>query len=60
MNKLVLQAENCIDAEVVFSFLDANNIGKTHSVYYIAYALHMESKSKMKAANDIFSLGISR
>ncbi|XP_031270267.1 mitotic spindle checkpoint protein BUBR1 [Pistacia vera] len=53
-------AENCVDAEVIFSFLDANDIGKTHSAYYIAYALHMESKSKMKAANDLFSLGISR
>ncbi|KAJ4702366.1 mitotic spindle checkpoint protein BUBR1-like [Melia azedarach] len=53
-------AENCNDAEVIFSFLDANDIGKTHSAYYIAYALHMESKSKMKAANDIFNLGRSR
>ena len=25
----------------------------------MAYALHMESKSKMKTANDIFNLGIS-
>ncbi|XVF00215.1 hypothetical protein REPUB_Repub03eG0266000 [Reevesia pubescens] len=53
-------AEHCSDAEVIYSFLDANDIGKTHSAYYIAYALHMESKSKMKAANDIFNLGISR
>ncbi|KAL1101508.1 hypothetical protein V6Z11_D05G302900 [Gossypium hirsutum] len=52
-------AEHCSDAEVIYSFLDANDIGKTHSAYYIAYALHMESKSKMKAANDILNLGIS-
>ncbi|XWS57032.1 hypothetical protein CRYUN_Cryun09bG0136800 [Craigia yunnanensis] len=52
-------AEHCSDAEVIFNFLDANDIGKTHSAYYMAYALHMESKSKMKAANDIFNLGIS-
>nr|XP_034905419.1 mitotic spindle checkpoint protein BUBR1-like isoform X1 [Populus alba]XP_034905420.1 mitotic spindle checkpoint protein BUBR1-like isoform X1 [Populus alba]XP_034905421.1 mitotic spindle checkpoint protein BUBR1-like isoform X1 [Populus alba]XP_034905422.1 mitotic spindle checkpoint protein BUBR1-like isoform X1 [Populus alba]XP_034905423.1 mitotic spindle checkpoint protein BUBR1-like isoform X1 [Populus alba] len=54
------QAENCVDAEVIYSFLDANEIGKSHSAYYLAYALHMESKSKMKIANDIFNLGISR
>jgi len=54
------QAENCVDAEVICSFLDANEIGKSHSAYYLAYALHMESKSKMKIANDIFNLGISR
>ncbi|PON34271.1 Mitotic spindle checkpoint protein Bub1/Mad [Parasponia andersonii] len=53
-------AENCMDAEIVYSFLDTNKIGKTHSVYYISYALHMESKNKMKLANDIFNLGISR
>ncbi|KAB2031348.1 hypothetical protein ES319_D05G299100v1 [Gossypium barbadense] len=52
-------AEHCSDAEVIYSFLDANDIGNTHSAYYIAYALHMESKSKMKAANDILNLGIS-
>lgn len=53
-------AENCVDAEVIYNFLDANEIGKSHSAYYLAYALHMESKSKMKVANDIFNLGISR
>ncbi|KAF2310276.1 hypothetical protein P3X46_021679 [Hevea brasiliensis] len=53
-------AENCADAEVIYNFLDANEIGKSHSAFYVAYALHMESKSKMKAANDIFDLGISR
>ncbi|XP_039042002.1 mitotic spindle checkpoint protein BUBR1-like isoform X1 [Hibiscus syriacus] len=52
-------AEHCSDAEVIYSFLDANDIGKTHSAFYIAYALHMESKSKMKAANDILNRGIS-
>ncbi|XVF82377.1 hypothetical protein PTKIN_Ptkin16aG0041900 [Pterospermum kingtungense] len=52
-------AEHCSDAEVIYNFLDANDIGKTHSAYYVAYALHLESKCKMKAANDIFNLGIS-
>ncbi|XWS74561.1 hypothetical protein CRYUN_Cryun01aG0008800 [Craigia yunnanensis] len=52
-------AEHCSDAEVIYNFLDANDFGKTYSAYYVAYALHMESKSKMKAANDIFNLGIS-
>ncbi|KAF9683289.1 hypothetical protein SADUNF_Sadunf05G0197400 [Salix dunnii] len=53
-------AENCVDAEVIYNFLDANEIGKSHSAYYLAHALHMESRSKMKIANDIFNLGISR
>ncbi|XP_022157258.1 mitotic spindle checkpoint protein BUBR1 [Momordica charantia] len=53
-------AENCFDPEVIFNFLHANEIGTTHSAYYISYALHLESKAKTKAANDIFNLGISR
>ncbi|GKU98211.1 hypothetical protein SLEP1_g11242 [Rubroshorea leprosula] len=53
-------ADNCIDAQIIYTFLDANDIGKTHAAYYIAYALHLESKSKMKAANEILNLGISR
>ncbi|PIA26281.1 hypothetical protein AQUCO_09500031v1 [Aquilegia coerulea] len=53
-------AESCTDAEVIYSFLEANGIGKTHSVYYITYALHMESKNKLKNANDIYNLGLAR
>ncbi|XP_062097272.1 mitotic spindle checkpoint protein BUBR1 [Humulus lupulus] len=53
-------AQNCSDAEIIYSFLDTNEIGKTHAAYYISYAFHMESKNKMKMANDIFNLGISR
>uniref|UniRef100_A0A5B7CA53 Putative mitotic spindle checkpoint protein BUBR1 n=1 Tax=Davidia involucrata TaxID=16924 RepID=A0A5B7CA53_DAVIN len=53
-------AENCVDAEVIYKFLDANKIGQTHSIFFISYALHMESKSRIKTANDIFDRGISR
>ncbi|XP_058073340.1 mitotic spindle checkpoint protein BUBR1 [Magnolia sinica] len=53
-------ADNCADAEVIYGFLDANQIGQTHSIYYISYALHMESKNKLKRADEIFNLGIAR
>ena len=59
-NEMLLQAENCGDAEIIYSFLEANEIGKTHAVYYISYASHLESKNKMKLANEIYNLGISR
>ncbi|KAL3340652.1 hypothetical protein AABB24_029003 [Solanum stoloniferum] len=52
-------AENCMDAEVIYSFLEANKIGLTHSSFYIAYALHMESHNKIKTANEIFNRGLS-
>ncbi|XP_018480469.1 mitotic spindle checkpoint protein BUBR1 isoform X2 [Raphanus sativus] len=53
-------AEHCADAEVIYKFLEVNDIGKTHALYYIDYALHMEFKGKVKSANEIFNLGISR
>lgn len=53
-------AENCVDAETIYSFLDANDIGKSHAVWYISYALHIESKNRMKRANEIYNLGICR
>ncbi|CAL5383265.1 unnamed protein product [Camellia sinensis] len=53
-------AENCADAEVIYSFLEANKIGQTHSIFFMSYALHMESKNKIKTANEIFNRGMSR
>lgn len=58
--EMVLQAENCVDSEVIFSFLDSNEIGQTHAIFFISYALHMEAKNKIKTANDIFNRGLSR
>ncbi|KAK4804973.1 hypothetical protein SAY86_004790 [Trapa natans] len=53
-------AENCADAEVIYTFLDVNEIGKSHALFYISYALHMETKHKVKTANEILNCGISR
>ncbi|KAH7839692.1 hypothetical protein Vadar_007395 [Vaccinium darrowii] len=53
-------AENCADAEVIYSFLEANKIGLAHSIFFISYALHMESKNKIKTANEVFNRGMSR
>ncbi|GJT22585.1 hypothetical protein Tco_0892522 [Tanacetum coccineum] len=50
-------AENCDNAGIVYSFLDSNKIGETHSVFYIAYASHLESRSKLQMK---YTTGISR
>ncbi|KAL3514906.1 hypothetical protein ACH5RR_027623 [Cinchona calisaya] len=52
-------AENCTDAQVIYSFLEANKIGLTHASFYISFALHMESKDKIRIANEIFNRGMS-
>uniref|UniRef100_A0A0D9VD94 BUB1 N-terminal domain-containing protein n=1 Tax=Leersia perrieri TaxID=77586 RepID=A0A0D9VD94_9ORYZ len=53
-------AGNCADSEVIFRFLEANQIGQSHTNYYLSYASLMESKNKLKKANELFHLGISR
>lgn len=55
-----LQAENCADAEIIYNFLEANKIGQAHSIFFISYALHMESKNKIRTANEVFNRGMSR
>ncbi|KAK9756604.1 hypothetical protein RND81_01G108700 [Saponaria officinalis] len=52
-------AESCSDAEVIYRFLEANNIGLSHAAYYISYALHLEKKHKIKTANEVFNRGLS-
>uniref|UniRef100_A0ACD5Z6C9 Uncharacterized protein n=2 Tax=Avena sativa TaxID=4498 RepID=A0ACD5Z6C9_AVESA len=53
-------AGNCADAEVIFRFLEANQIGEGHAIFYIRYASLMESKNKLKKADEIFNLGLAR
>ncbi|XP_027149152.1 mitotic spindle checkpoint protein BUBR1 isoform X1 [Coffea eugenioides] len=59
LNVWLEYAANCIDAQVIYSFLEANKIGLTHASFYISFALHMESKNKTRTANEIFNRGIS-
>ncbi|KQJ86192.1 hypothetical protein BRADI_4g03880v3 [Brachypodium distachyon] len=40
-------------------FLEANQIGDGHAVFYIRYASLMESKNKLKKANEFYNLGIA-
>jgi checkpoint serine/threonine-protein kinase len=49
-----------MDAEVIYQFLEANEIGQSHAAFYSSYALHMEKKSKFRKADEIFNLGIAR
>lgn len=53
-------AESCNNSEIIYRFLDANQIGQTQSGYYLSYALQMESKNKLTKADEIFNLGIAR
>ncbi|CAL9047525.1 unnamed protein product [Musa banksii] len=53
-------ADNCADAEVIFQFLEANQIGQSHSIFYTSYAMHLESKNKLRKADEILNLGLAR
>ncbi|EPS60383.1 hypothetical protein M569_14420, partial [Genlisea aurea] len=52
-------AENCADAEIIYEFLESNEIGTTQALFYISYAMHLQSKNKTKTADEIFNRGIS-
>jgi checkpoint serine/threonine-protein kinase len=54
------QAGNCADAEVIYRFLEANQIGQDHAIYYMSYASLMDSKNKLRKSDEIFKLGIAR
>ena len=56
----VLQAGNCTDAEVIYRFLEANQIGQSHAISNMSYSAVLESKYKLRKANEIFGLGIAR
>lgn len=45
---------------MIFRFLESNQIGEGYAVFYIRYASLMESKNKLKKADEIFNLGIAR
>ncbi|RRT78208.1 hypothetical protein B296_00019164 [Ensete ventricosum] len=45
---------------VIFQFLEANQIGQSHSIFYISYAMHLESKNKLRKADEILNLGLAR
>ncbi|KAJ8498174.1 hypothetical protein OPV22_008726 [Ensete ventricosum] len=53
-------ADHCADAEVIFQFLDANQIGQSHSIFYTSYAMHLETKNRLRKADDILNLGLCR
>ncbi|XP_072150691.1 mitotic spindle checkpoint protein BUBR1 isoform X3 [Setaria viridis] len=53
-------AGNCTDAEVIYKFLEANQIGQGHAIYYVSYVSLLEAKNKLRKANEIFDLGIAR
>lgn len=54
------KAANCADAEVIYQFLEANEIGQSHSIFYSSYAMLLESKNKFKKADEIYNLGLAR
>eukprot|EP01018_Ginkgo_biloba_P032212 Gb_18619 [translate_table: standard] len=53
-------ADQCVDPEVVYSFLDVNDIGQDHSLFYTRYATCLELNNKLKKADEIYRLGIAR
>ncbi|KAL2610840.1 hypothetical protein R1flu_022532 [Riccia fluitans] len=56
----VQYADTCTDPTDVFAFLEANNIGQTHALFYIAYATTMEARKNYIKSEEIYRIGIAR
>eukprot|EP00898_Chlorokybus_atmophyticus_P003015 jgi/Chlat1/3714/Chrsp251S03868 len=56
----ILYADCCSEPQDVFAFLEANNIGQSHSLFYAAYATCMELRHNFKRAQEVYELGLAR
>ncbi|RKP08328.1 mitotic checkpoint complex, partial [Thamnocephalis sphaerospora] len=56
----LLYAENVKDPQLIFKYLEANNIGQDLAAYYEEYATLLESQGRWKLADEIYRLGINR
>eukprot|EP00249_Psilotum_nudum_P011736 c23352_g1_i2 orf=476-1282(-) len=53
-------ADRCRDPREIYIFLQNNNIGQNHTLFYEAYAKYLEHQQNLRKANDILQIGISR
>ncbi|GAB5368426.1 hypothetical protein AAMO2058_001318500 [Amorphochlora amoebiformis] len=53
-------ADSCKEPIDLFNFMEANNIGTQHSLFYEAWALVLESRDQIALANEKLSLGFYR
>lgn len=53
-------ADRCTHPQEIFSFLQDNNIGQNHALFYERYARFLEQQNKFSQANDIYQVGLAR
>ncbi|CAM6101555.1 unnamed protein product [Calypogeia fissa] len=56
----VQYADCCSDPIDVFAFLEANDIGQDHALFYEAYATSLEIRRNFSRADEIYNLGLHR
>ncbi len=56
----IVYADNTTDADEIFSFLQANNIGVFHSLFYRAYSLYLFSVKNFTKCIAVLETGIKQ
>jgi hypothetical protein len=59
-DEISLQADACVDAKDIFTFLEKNEIGQDHALFYEAYATNLELRRNYAKANEVYERGIAR
>ncbi|KAJ7520682.1 hypothetical protein O6H91_19G017100 [Diphasiastrum complanatum] len=60
LNVWIEYANRCTDPKDIYVFLEVNNIGQTHALFYESYAAYLEHCKYYSRANDIYDLGLCR
>ncbi|GAQ79054.1 putative Protein kinase [Klebsormidium nitens] len=53
-------ADACVDAKDIFTFLEKNEIGQDHALFYEAYATNLELRRNYAKASEVYNWGIAR
>jgi checkpoint serine/threonine-protein kinase len=54
----VKYADCCKEPHDIFKFLQANDIGQRHTLFYEAYAAFLEIRGAFTQANEVYDRGI--
>ena len=58
MRVWVKYADCCKEPHDIFKFLQANDIGQKHTLFYEAYAAFLEIRGAFKQANEVYDRGV--
>ncbi|RKP12694.1 Mad3/BUB1 homology region 1-domain-containing protein, partial [Piptocephalis cylindrospora] len=56
----ILYAQNISDPNVVFEYMQVNDLGQDLAAYYEEYSIHLEEIGRINKADELYRIGIER